>query len=80
MIGPPMTTPNTGAPAVTKLQSPSGRTRSFGSNNLLTYAIAAGPVAEPAVADNSLNTTIEMAFHANTVMPAKRPANNRPYT
>ena len=78
--GAPNTTPSTGAPAVTKLHKPSGRTRSLGSNNRLMYAIAAGPVAEPAVADNKRNTTIEVAFHAKTVSPANTPAKNRPNT
>ena len=42
--------------------------------------MAAGPVAEPAVADNNRNTTIDVAFHAKAVKPAKIPANNQPYT
>ena len=76
--GPPITTPSTGAPAVTKLHRPIGRTRSCGSNNRLMYAIAAGPVAEPATADIRRKKTIDGALHAKTVANAKRPEKASP--
>ncbi len=76
--GVPATTPMTGAPAVTKPQYPSGRTRSSARNILLMYAIAAGPVAEPAAADNVRNTISEGAFHAKALSNANTPAKNNP--
>ena len=46
----------------------------------LMYAIAAGPVAAPAAADNVRNTINETAFHAKPLMSEKTPAKNSPPT
>ena len=78
--GAPKTTPNTGAPAVVKLQNDSGITLSWGSNKRLIYAIAAGPVADPALADKIRNVIIDAAFHATAVKIPKKPANKSPST
>ncbi len=78
--GTPATTPSTGAPAVTKLHTPSGRTRSCGSNILLVNAIAEGPVAEPQAAESVRSTMSAGAFGANAARPAKIPAPSRPPT
>ena len=78
--GVPATTPSTGAPAVTKLQYPSGLTRSSARNIRLIYAIAEGPVAAPAAADNVRNTISETAFHAKPLINEKIPAKSKPPT
>ena len=78
--GTPATTPMTGAPAVTKLHMPSGRTRSCGSYMRFVNAIADGPVAEPHAAERVRNKINIGALGAKAVRPAKIPAPSRPPT
>ena len=78
--GTPATTPSTGAPAVTKLHTPRGRTRSCGSNKRFVNAIADGPVAEPQAADRVRKAMSSGAFGASAASPAKIPAPSRPPT
>ena len=78
--GTPATTPSTGAPAVTKLHTPSGRTRSCGSKRRLVNAMPAGPIAEPHAAESVRSTMSEIAFGASAARPANTPAPSRPKT
>jgi hypothetical protein len=77
-MGPPITTPSTGAPALTKLVNPRARTRSSASNMRLIIAIADGPVAEPNAADSVRKRIIVSGFHAIAVRSANTPAPSRP--
>src|SRR5262245_8949031 len=78
--GAPSTTPITGPPALTRLHSPSGRTRSSRGYIRLMNAIVDGPAADPAVADRMRNRTRLAPLHANAVAIANTPAPMRPAT
>jgi hypothetical protein len=79
-IGPPATTPSTGAPAPTSDHSPIAFTRSLAGTERIIIAMDAGPVAAPSAAPSTRNAISDDAFHASAVSAANTAAPARPIT
>ncbi len=77
-IGPPITTPITGAPAPIIDQNPSAFTRCSRGNTRLMMANEAGPVAAPSTAPSTRNRMSDPAFQASALHAAMTAAPNRP--
>jgi len=78
-IGPPATTPSTGAPAPTIDQNPSALTRCSLGKMRLMMANEAGPVAAPSTAPSTRKAMSDPALHATALAAAMHAAPNRPH-